>query len=314
MALEQPAPAPQPNADDDFAAAFASFAQPEPAAPAATDPPEPAPVATDPPEPAPVVDPPIVEPPAAAEPPAAEPPAEPPAAVAPEPTPAEPVAVVEPPKPAPTADDILNRLDQIVSKTPAPAAEPAPAPAAAEEAPPLYSDEEQQFLAGYEKDWSDVTKGEALRRRAENAALVQFIFSEVGKVLNPLRETTEVLAQRTHYTDIEQKIGQYDDSLRDQVEAWIATQPDYLQTAYNDVINKGTSGQVVDLVARFRKETGQAPQPAETKGVTELSGATKQAVAALAPVDTKRTVIEQKDDPNDFEGAFSRFAEALRPK
>jgi outer membrane biosynthesis protein TonB len=135
MALEQPAPAPQPNADDDFAAAFDSFAQPEPAAPAVTDPPEPAPVATDPPEPAPVVDPPIVEPPAAAEPPAAEPPAEPPAAVvAPEPAPAEPAAVVEPPKVVPTADDILNRLDQIRQQDSAHGGRTTPAPAAAEDA------------------------------------------------------------------------------------------------------------------------------------------------------------------------------------
>jgi hypothetical protein len=96
---------------------------------------------------------------------------------------------------------------------------------------------------------------------------VQFIFGEIGKVLNPLRETTEALATRTHYTDIEQKIGSYDDSLRDQVETWIGSQPDYLQSAYNDVINRGTSEQVVDLVARFRKETGQvAPQPTKAAG------------------------------------------------
>jgi hypothetical protein len=309
MSLEQPnptpAPTPTPTADDDFAAAFEQFAQPSADPPVAADPP-----AADPP----AADPPAVDPLVAADPPAADPPVETP--VATDPPAADPPVAVESPAPAPTADDILNRLDKIVSKTAAPEPAPAPAPApAAEETPPLYSDEEQQFLQGYEKDWSDVTRGEALRRRAENAALVQFIFGEIGKVLTPLRETTETLANRTHYTDIEQKIGSYDDSLRDQMESWITTQPGYLQNAYREVIDRGTSDQVVDLVARFRKETGTAPQPAATvTGGNELSDTTKKAVASLAPVETKRSVVEHKDDPNDFEGAFSRFAEALKPK
>jgi hypothetical protein len=301
-----PSPAPASSADDDFAAAFATFAQPD-----ATPPADP-PVAADPP----AADPPAADPPVAADPPAADPPAADPPVAADPPADDPPVAADPPaPEPAkPTADDILSRLDAIVSKTPAPEPAKPAAPAVADEPPPLYSDEEQQFLQGYEKDWGDVTKGEALRRRAENAQLVQFIFSELGKVINPLRETTEALATRTHYTDIEQKIGSYDDSLRDQVEQWIGSQPDYLQSAYNEVINKGTSEQVVDLVARFRKETGQAPQPTAATGGNELSDPTKKAVASLAPVETKRTVIEHKDDPNDFAGAFDRYAEAMKPK
>jgi 2',3'-cyclic-nucleotide 2'-phosphodiesterase (5'-nucleotidase family) len=147
------------------------------------------------------------------------------------------------------------------------------------------------------------------------------VFAEIAKVVSPIKEITDTLAQRTHYQDIEQKIGQYDDSLRDQVESWMKTQPDYLQSAYQQVIDQGTSEQVADLVARFRKETGQAPQsaaapkPAGAKGGTELSAPAKQAAAALEPVETKRTVIEQSDDPNDFDKAFSRFADQFnKPK
>jgi hypothetical protein len=205
----------------------------------------------------------------------------------------------------------LSRLDKIVTK-----AEPAEAPKPAEvaEAPvdkPLYTDDEQKFLADYEKDWSDVSRGEALRRRAENAALVEFVFSEIAKVVMPLKETTETLAARTHITDLEGKIGKYDDGLRDQVETWINTQPDYLQSAYKQVIDEGTSNQVADLIVRFRKETGSVTPAAEApgaKGGTELSTPAKQAAASMAPVETKRTVIEQQDDPNDFKGSFAKFS------
>jgi hypothetical protein len=124
---------------------------------------------------------------------------------------------------APSADDILSRLDQLVTKAaPAPAAQPAVTPAAeAAVDTPLYNEDEQKFLADYEKDWSDVARGEALRRRAENAALVEFVFTEVAKAIIPLKEMTEAMAARTHVTDLETKIGKYDDSLRDQVETWI---------------------------------------------------------------------------------------------
>jgi hypothetical protein len=150
-----------------------------------------------------------------------------------------------------------------------------------------------------------------LRRRAENAALVEFVFTEIAKTIIPLKEMTETMAARTHVNDLETKIGKYDDSLRDQVETWIGTQADYLQAAYKQVIDAGTSDQVADLITRFRKETGSVtpiPQPSGGKGGTELSTPAKQAAEALAPVETKRTVIEQQDDPNDFKAAFAKFS------
>jgi hypothetical protein len=153
-----------------------------------------------------------------------------------------------------------------------------------------------------------------LRRRAENAALVEFIFTEIAKTVVPLKEMTMTIATRTHASDLEQKIGKYDDSLRDQVETWIGTQPDYLQGPYKQVIDEGTSDQVANLIERFRKETGSVtpiqPTPG-AKGGNELSTPAKQAAEALAPVETKRTVIEQQDDPNDFKAAFAKFSKVL---
>lgn len=307
-----------PPADDDFSAAFSKFSEPEPKTaeePKVESPPaaeggeggqEPAAVTGD-------------DPPPGGDPgadggdpaPAAEP-------VKAEPTPAEPAAetppaVPEPKREAPTADDILDRLEKIVTK-PEPAAQPKVEQPAAEEAP-LYSPEELSAIQEYEKEWPEVARAERLRRRQENVELVQFVFTEVAKQFLPIKEMTEALATRTHAQDIEAKIGAYDDGLRDQVEAWIAKQPDYLQSAYTQVIDTGTSEQVSDLVARFRTETGSATpatKPTAKKGGNELSEPTKQAVAALEPVETKRTVIEQADDPNDFNKAFEKFKDMFK--
>jgi hypothetical protein len=109
------------------------------------------------------------------------------------------------------------------------------------------------------------------------------------------------------------------DTVRDQVIAWAQTQPAYLQPAYQHVIQRGTVDEVADLINRWRAETGTAvaapvaaasvPATPAKRTDTELPTATKQAAAALAPVSSKRSTIAQEADPNDFESAFSHFAD-----
>jgi hypothetical protein len=219
----------------------------------------------------------------------------------------------EPAKPAVDSDDVLNRLAKIVSETKAAEPEAKPqAEAAADEAPALYSTEEQEFLAGYDKDWADVVRGEALKRRGEYRDMLQYIFTEVGKFVAPLRDTTTLLAERTHLSDIKSNVPDYSDNLRDQVVAWAKTQPEYLQAAYDQVIQQGTADEVRDLVERYRKETGQvapaAAAAANSGKDNELSEPAKQAAAALAPVESKRSGVQQASDPSNFDDAWKQFA------
>jgi len=142
------------------------------------------------------------------------------------------------------------------------------------------------------------------------------MFQQVGQVIGPMQEMLQAVATRAHLSDLHTQVEDYD-TVRDQVVAWVDTQPPYLQSAYKHVIQQGTAEEVVDLISRFRAETGiqaQAPAAAPTPAPvarprsSELPSPAKQAVQALAPVGTTRSSIPQADDPSDFDGAFARFA------
>jgi hypothetical protein len=212
-------------------------------------------------------------------------------------------------------EELLARFAALVKKAdPAqPTTQQAPQQQApSQEEPPIYTPEEAEFLQNYEKDWPDVSKAEALRRRAEYRHLVSYVFREVATQFRPIMETVEVLSQRTHLNDLQSTVTDYED-VRDKVVAWVDTQPTYLQTAYKHVITSGTVEEVADLIDRYKRDTGAQIQtaPAPAKKEAELPTATRQAAAALAPVSSKRTAVVQAADPNDFESAFASFAEKL---
>lgn len=269
--------------DDDFTAAFAQFGKDEPSTEAPETPTEPESTDAD-------------APPAADATPVDEGAAE---AEAPE---------VPEASTSPTDDELLARLVALAKQAPEPTKEAESKAAAPEPEPDIYTDDEKTFLSDYEKDWPDVAKAEALRRRSEYRDLVNHVFSEVAKELGPIAETMRTLAERAHLTDLHEKVEDYD-TVRENVIEWVNNQPTYLQNAYKEVIQHGTPDEVADLVSRYKKEAAPATPPAKSsKAETELPASTKQAVAALAPVSSKRSTIVQADDPDDFEGAFEAFA------
>jgi len=246
------------------------------------------------PEPEPVVTEPAKEPDPVAEDPAKEP------EVKPEPEPAK--------TPEPGIQDVISRLDAL-KPTPEPAKPAAPAPEA-----PLYTADEETFLNKYVEDWPDVVKAEALIRRAEYKQLMNFVFAEVAKHLTPVMQTVDTLAERTQLSDLRSGVEDYD-TIRDKVVDWVATQPAYLRSAYENVIQNGTTEEALDLISRYRSATGDTAKPAPAaaepmtrKKDTELPAATKQAVAALAPVSSKRSATIQTTDPQDYEAAFEEAA------
>lgn len=299
--VTEPAPVttPAPAADDPFAAAFADLIVEE--TPAAPEPapanPEPAPEPTEPaPEPAP------------------EPSPEPSPEPAPQPAP-------EPPKPAESDADMLARFARLMQAAQGNAPQPPPAPPQAQpEPPPVYTAEEQQLLQTYEKEWPDIAKAEALRRRAEYRDLVGYVFDQFAQQLRPLMATVQTLGERTHLTDLQQTVPDYED-VRDKVIAWVENQPKYLQPAYQHVIAQGTVDEVRDLIDRYRRDAGAAAgstytsnpaTPVSRKVNPELPAATKQAAASLAPVGSKRSAVAANAlDPQDFESAFASFASKL---
>lgn len=251
-------------------------------------------------------------------------------AAAPAGTPAEPAAAPAAAEPAPapaTADDIVKGLADLLKQQPAPAAQPEAQPQAQEqEQAPLYSPEEVGTLSEYEKNWPDVSQAETLKRRAEYHDLMKFVFSEVAKYTQPLFDQLRTVGNTLHLGELKQVVPDYSEALEADVAAWVDTQPAYLQGAYKQVMQQGTSDEVADLIGRYRAATGtapapapapagQAPAPAPAKPAqTELSSAAKQAAESLAPVSGDRSQVPQGEDPQDFVSAFARYAAETMPK
>jgi len=258
--------------------------------------------------------------------PGEEEPSDPPAAKDDAPEDNPPPAKEEQPETTLTNDQLLARMSELLGKAgnkdeppkqeqqePPKQEQPKGGEQEQPERPPLYTEEEKQFLESYRNDWPDIAKAEALQRRAEYAQLVDFVFAQVREAINPLNETVETLATRTHLEELQTKVEDYDD-VRDKVVEWVQAQPAYLRAAYEHVITQGTVEEVADLVDRYRKENGVEPKPAAEAATqqqprdTELPAATKKAAAGLAPVRSKRSQPSATADPADFDAAFAAFA------
>lgn len=294
-------PTPVVAEEDDFASAFAEMTA-DPAAP------KPAPAAD--PAPAPSANPdgtpasPAVEVPAGTE--------TPPAGAGTPPVEAPPVS--------PELAAALAEIEALKSKqTPAPAPAPVVEPPAPAAPPPIYNAEEEEFLKTYDGEWSDVVRGEALKRRGEYQQLVAHIFSEVRKELAPLQEFTQRQGTRTQYQELVELIPAYDD-VRPKAIEWVEKLPaGLMRQGYERVLAEGDPKDVAELFTHYKAVSGYkepapvAPAPAPAAAPAPVvppknSGAVAKAAAALAPVRTSRTEPQQGEDPNDFDGAFKYFA------
>ena len=205
-------------------------------------------------------------------------------------------------------EELLKRMARLVKEPTR--EEPRVAPQQPQE-PALFSDDELKFITDYEKEWPDVARAEALRRRAEYRQVVGYVFQEISKELQPLAQMVRSLSERTHLGDLHTAVPDYD-TTRDQVISWAQKQPVYLQPAYKHVIERGTVDEVADLIQRWRRDTGvvaAAPAAAAARPKEiELPRAAQRAAAALAPVASKRSTPITQANPEDFDGAFAAFA------
>lgn len=320
--------------------AFASLDAPAPAAgttePATDAAPAPAAAPVEPAAPAAA--------PAPVEPAAAPAPA--PAAAEPAPaTPATPAAPVEPAAAAPAAAPVaaepaptLNANDPAAfaaavaaavaaSKAPEPAPAPA-APAAPVAETPItidqfLTDDDKKVLGDYDKEWGEVSKAEAIRRRAEMQVLQAQTFREIGKVLAPIVQTLQQSQVTSHFATIRSAHADFD-SVLPNVQAWVAKQPALYRPALERVLNQGTANEVVELVGAYKQAVGQtgavpavpassvppataAPATAPVVQAAQPSpkpAAPAAAVAATAAVVSQRSNNQSAADPNDFDAAL----------
>lgn len=206
-----------------------------------------------------------------------------------------------------SADDLANAFERVAQKVapPRPTQQPAP-----QQRAPLVTQEEAAFLDNFGKEYPEFMRVASIISRVSSVNAAEHVMREVSQVLVPLKAEVDSLTDTTQLGDLRSQVPDYD-RVYEPVLKWVNEQPGYLRAAYQHVIASGEASEVVDLIGRWRRATGaQAPEPATpVKKDVELSPAAMQAVARLAPVPSKRTVAVAQADPQDFEGAFSRFAE-----
>jgi hypothetical protein len=257
----------------------------------------------------------------------------PPAEVKAETPPEEPAKVEEPPKEgeeAPKAEEppkedaegaeLKKRLDALEAKTKTPTEvetlPPVEATPPDDKQPPreVYSPEEKTFLAEYQKEWPDVTKGEALLRRVEYQQLVAHVFSEIARVYGPMVErgvqAAETVGDTATLVAIREVHNDYNDAMYDAVVEWAEGLTGYRQKLAKGVIAEGEPQDVIDLISEYKSAKGlNKPKvvtatPVAPQAVTELSATAKKAAKALGVVDSKRTAVTPGSDPNDFDAAW----------
>lgn len=214
------------------------------------------------------------------------------------------------------SDDAITRLADMLAKRQEPTP-PAPQPQRTQ-APDLYTPAEVTSIQNFYKEWPEVAPAVEILLKGTATSVTNHIFTEIAKILGPKMTLLDQLADGFQYKEIKDTIPDYDDKMHSAVSAWVDKQPAYLKAAYSNVMQHGTVTEFNDLVGRYRQENGIAPPQAgnapQPQGgapapAPTLSPAAKKAVAALAPVTSKRTGTVQVE-PTTFEDAFEAFSKA----
>lgn len=182
------------------------------------------------------------------------------------------------------------------------------------------SDEDKAIVEEYEKEWSEVSRAEQIKRQAELQHVQDVVYSNVRSALAPIVEQLQQSKVEAHFNSIRSRVPEFDE-IREPVQEWVKEQPEFVRPAFEQVLKQGSADQVVELLNAYKQATGktgaapQVPASSASKGQQQPaarpkrpapSGAAKRAMAA-AP-SQKRTNPPAQTDPNDFASAFDEAA------
>lgn len=248
----------------------------------------------------------------------------------PVPTPSEPAPEPEPEPVKLTAEEWFKQYaaEQFARQQQAqyaqqqqPVPQSAPAPERSEP-PPVLSKAEVETLQEFKKEWPDVAAAMEVQQKQFAYQLLDYVFGQIAQEVTPRLEVVDQLADRSHATDIYDFVPDYD-QVRDPVINWVSQLPPSAFRNYAaGVVNEGSPQDIQGLVDQWRMFTGAAPAPQQAPVPAQRAPAPppkkqadpalQRAAAAMAPVKSQRTTVVQTDDPNDFDGAFERYAEQMR--
>jgi len=234
-----------------------------------------------------------------------------------------PAATGDEDQPASDEEDSSDANAVVQNTATAPAADPAPDVRAAPEQEEfklpefVLTDEEKEARHNFEKE--GVASAAAVRsyiRESEINTQNQMVnalartLGHINEQLAPIQQSTQTLTKERHFEALGKAVPDHQ-KIAPKVKQWIEKKPGALRNMYQDVYDNGSVEEVADIVATYRRETGQATAPSEPR--TEAP-ATRPAAAkpsrkaeSMAPVRTETTQPSDlaADDPNDFDSAFN---------
>ena len=187
--------------------------------------------------------------------------------------------------------------------------EPAPIETISED----FTEEEASLLASVKENFTEVASLLAATERVTIAKLENKFAAKIAELETKLSQSfapaISVAQTVAHDKFMAAVLGAHADAvdLMPKVEEWVKTQPEFLQESYNAVLDKGTAAQTIKLYDIFKKETGsaQTPPPPEDSAKKEEK---QKRLNAQEGVRGRHTVGRAAVDPDDFQGAFEKFA------
>lgn len=235
-------------------------------------------------------------------------------------------------KSAATSDDIASLKEEIKALAKPAAKEPAEEPKEVEkkiEEPKGYefSPDEQKVLENYNKEWDEHAKVFEIREKRLVHDITQqlshrftialdSVLQQIEQGLAPIVKGHVESAQERHVSAIRTAHPDFE-SVKGELPAWIAKQPKYLQQTLKSTYEQGSTEDVVELFSMFKKDTGRAqPQSQSTpsgKQAPKKDVVPTEKVASMAPVTSKRTVVEPVGiDTSDYDSAFAEALAAMK--
>lgn len=204
-------------------------------------------------------------------------------------------------------EDKLTRMESLLAE----AAKRAETAKPVEDAKPAAktADEEgdDAALAEVAQDWPTIYKAQQAQMKALRAEMAQMMEKVKQEVRGDFAPVTQAVADSAQERFLQTIVTVHPDSkeLLPEVEKWIAKQPAFLQTAYNNALDNGSARDVVELYSTFKAQTGRT---GKTEQQQQQQSDTKQKrLAQMQGVKSERTSATALDD-DDFEGAFNRSA------
>lgn len=222
----------------------------------------------------------------------------------PEPEP-EPAAQPEPaPEPEPNYKELYEREQQRLrsaegrfrkEKEDWERARSAPQPQPAQPAEP---DPEDTFISKFRETYNDdvVRAIEVLSERKARSLMGQVQQESIA----PLQQTFFDMARENHFRTIQSAHSDWEDVVQsDGLREWVGQQPGFVAKAYQDVLQRGSAQDVVDLLSTYKESIRPAP-PAPRSPVNPA-----KAAAATVVRTAKGSVPKGHISADDFDAAWA---------